>query len=132
MNRFIYADNAATTQVSDRVLQAMLPYLKEQYGNPSSIYRLGRESAFAIEQARKKVAAAIGAEPQEIYFTACGSEADNWAVKSSAQHLGKKGKRHFITSAIEHHAVLHPLQSLEKQGYEVTYLPGWSPRVCAS
>lgn len=122
MNRIVYADNSATTRVSQPVLEAMLPFLKEQYGNPSSIYRMGRDSARAIEESRIKVAAAIGAEPGEIYFTACGSESDNWAVKSTAARMAKKGKKHLITSAFEHHAVLHPMHSLERQGFEVTYL----------
>ena len=122
MSRIVYADNAATTRVSEPVLEAMLPFLKEQYGNPSSIYRMGRDSARAIEESRVKVAAAIGAEPGEIYFTACGSESDNWAIKSTAARMAKKGKKHLITSVFEHHAVLHSMQSLERQGFDVTYL----------
>ena len=118
--RFVYADNAATTQISDRVLEAILPWLKEGYGNPSSIYALGRNSKLAIEKAREKVAAAIGADPAEIYFTGCGSEADNWAIKGAMSRLAKKGKNHFITSAIEHHAVLHTADALKKRGIETT------------
>jgi len=118
--RFVYADNAATTQISDRVLEAILPWLKEGYGNPSSIYALGRNSKLAIEKAREKVAAAIGADPAEIYFTGCGSEADNWAIKGAMSRLAKKGKNHFITSAIEHHAVLHTADALKKRGVETT------------
>ena len=118
--RFVYADNAATTQISDRVLEAILPWLKEGYGNPSSIYALGRNSKLAIEKAREKVAAAIGADPAEIYFTGCGSEADNWSIKGAMSRLAKKGKNHFITSAIEHHAVLHTADALKKRGVETT------------
>ena len=120
--RFVYADNAATTRVSDRVLEAMLPWLTEGYGNPSSIYALGRRSKVAIEAAREKVAKAIGAEPSEIYFTGCGSEADNWAIKGALSRLAKKGKNHFITSAIEHHAVLHTANALKKSGVETTLI----------
>ena len=91
--RFVYADNAATTQISDEVFQAMLPWLREGgYGNPSSIYELGRRAGFAIEDARKQVADALGAQPSEIYFTGCGSESDNWAIKGVAHQLGPKGK----------------------------------------
>lgn len=123
MNNIIYADNAATTKISDEVFDAMLPYLKEHYGNPSSIYSIGREAKKAVEVARRQVACAIGAEPTEIYFTGSGSEADNWALKSTARMLFKKGKTHIITTEFEHHAILHTLKSLEKLGAEVTYLP---------
>lgn len=119
----IYLDNAATTRVSDNVLSAMLPYLKEEYGNPSSIYTLGREAAVAVNTARAQVAAALGCEENEVYFTSCGSESDNWAIKSTAKMMAAKGKKHIITSAFEHHAVLHTLAALEKEGFEVTYLP---------
>lgn len=121
--RFIYADNAATTAVSDKVLEAMLPYFKTQFGNASSIYALGRNAQKAIEQSRAEVAKAIGAEPSEIYFTSCGSEADNWAIRGSVERLAAKGKKHIVTSVFEHHAVLHTCQALEKNGYEVTYVP---------
>lgn len=121
--RFVYADNAATTQVSDEVLEAMLPWLKEGYGNPSSIYEKGRQAGHAIEDARKKMADALGALPQEIYFTGCGSEADNWALKGVMHKLAPKGKKHCITTAFEHHAILHSCAALEKEGFEVTYLP---------
>ena len=121
--RFIYADNAATTAVSDEVLQAMLPYFREGYGNASSIYKLGRDAQRAVETAREKVAAAIGAEPREIYFTSCGSESDNWAIKGTAELMAKKGKKHIITSVFEHHAVLHTTEYLEKHGFEITYIP---------
>ena len=118
----IYLDNAATTAVSPEVLQEMLPWFTEHYGNPSSIHATGRDARKAIENARRQVAAAIGANPQEIYFTAGGSESDNWAIKGAAFANRKKGN-HIITTAIEHHAVLHTCGWLEKQGFEVTYLP---------
>lgn len=121
--RFVYADNAATTQVSGEVLEAMLPWLKEGYGNPSSIYEKGRQAGHAIEDARKKMAEALGAQPQEIYFTGCGSEADNWALKGVMHKLASKGKKHLITTVFEHHAILHTCASLEKEGFEITYLP---------
>lgn len=121
--RFVYADNAATTKISDRVYEAMLPFLKEHYGNPSSIYSIGREAKKAIELSRQKVALAIGAAPAEIYFTGCGTESDNWAIKEIAREQLKKGKNHIITTNFEHHAVLHSCKSLEKEGFEVTYLP---------
>ena len=121
--RIIYADNAATTQVSKPVLEAMLPYLTRQYGNPSSIYALGRHAQRDIELARQQVAEALGCEPGEIFFTGCGTESDNWAIRSTAARLGAKGKRHIVTSVFEHHAVLHTCAALEKEGFEVTYLP---------
>ena len=124
MDRFVYLDNSATTKISDRVFQAMVPYLTEHYGNPSSIYTIGREAAMAIEDARKKVAAALNARPEEIYFTGCGSESDNWAIKGVARRLARlQGKKHIITTVFEHHAVLHTCQALEREGFEVTYLP---------
>lgn len=122
MTKRIYADNAATTKVAPEVVDAMLPYFTETYGNPSSIYNEGRTARVAVEKAREQVANAIGANPKEIYFTGSGSEADNWALRSTARALSKKGN-HIITSAVEHHAVLHTCQDLEKQGFEVTYLP---------
>ncbi len=121
MSKSIYLDNSATTPLKKEVLDEMLPYLTEHYGNPSSIYKIGREAKAAIEAAREQVAKALGAEPKEIFFTGCGTEADNWAIKGIALAKEKKGK-HIITSKIEHHAVLHTLESLEKQGFEVTYL----------
>jgi cysteine desulfurase len=121
MTRFVYADNAATTSVSNLVLDAMLPYFTVNYGNPSSIYSIGRDAREAIDTARQKVADAIGAETQDIFFTSGGSEADNWAIKGIAYANIKKG-RHLITSRIEHHAVLHTMKALEKEGFEVTYL----------
>lgn len=122
MEKRIYVDNAATTKVAPEVLEAMLPYFTENYGNPSSIYQEGRTAKTAIEKAREQVAAAIGAQPKEIYFTGSGSEADNWAIRSVAKSLKNKGN-HIITTAVEHHAVLHTCKDLEKQGFEVTYLP---------
>ena len=121
MSRVVYLDNAATTKTSPEVLKAMLPYFSEHYGNPSSIYSIGGEAKMAVDDARAAVAKSIGAKPEEIYFTAGGSEADNWAIKMSAENLSKKGK-HIITSAIEHHAVLHTCEYLEKHGFEVTYV----------
>lgn len=121
--RFIYADNAATTAVSEEVLQAMLPHFRIAFGNASSIYKLGRDAQHDIEDARAKVAKAIGAEPREIFFTSCGSESDNWAIKGIAENLAKRGKKHIVTSVFEHHAVLHTCQYLENKGFEVTYVP---------
>lgn len=121
--RFVYADNAATTQVSEEVLEAMMTYFRSEYGNASSIYALGRNAKRAVETAREKVAKAIGADPSEIYFTSCGSESDNWAVKGICERMAPKGKKHIITSVFEHHAILHTCQDLEKKSYEVTYLP---------
>lgn len=117
----IYLDNAATTKMAPEVLEAMLPYYKENYGNPSSIYKLGAASKQAVTKARESVAALIGAKPEEIYFTAGGSEADNWALKATAEAYQDKGK-HIITTKIEHHAILHTCQYLEKRGFEITYL----------
>lgn len=122
--RFVYADNAATTNVSETAFNAMLPFLKEQYGNPSSIYSLGMNAAKAVLNARRQVAEALGAaRPSEIFFTSGGSEADNMAVIGGAELGAKSGKRHIITSNIEHHAVLHSCEYLEGKGFEVTYLP---------
>lgn len=122
-NRFVYADNAATTPVSQHVLEEMLPYLTEHYGNPSSLYDIAHTAKHAIDKAREQVASALGAEPDEIYFTSCGTEADNWALKGTMLRLLPKGKNHLITSAIEHHAILHSCEHLKKQGVEITYLP---------
>ncbi len=119
----IYADNAATTKMSDAAVAAMLPYLKEYYGNPSSLYMFGQKAKEAIEEARATVAACIGAEPREIIFTSGGSEADNQAIRSAAMRGKTAGKRHIISDTIEHHAVLHTLRQLEKEGFEVAYLP---------
>ena len=121
--RFVYVDNAATTPISKEVLDAMMPWLTEGYGNASSIYSKGREAGWALKKAHEDVAAVIGAEPNEVYFTSCGSESDNWALKGAMQTLSKRGKKHIITSVFEHHAILHTCKALEKQGFEVTYLP---------
>ena len=120
--KIIYADNAATTAVSPAVLEAMLPYYTECYGNPSSLYALGTAAKKPLEEARAKVAKCLGAEPNEIYFTSCGSESDNWAIKGAAHKMLKKGKNHIITSKFEHHAVLHTCAALEKEGFEVVYV----------
>ncbi len=122
MNRMIYADNAATTKLSKTALDAMMPYLTEEYGNPSSLYAHGSKAKEGVEKAREQVAAAIGAAAREIYFTAGGSEADNWAIKGVARAMAKKGKKHIISTKFEHHAVLHTLNALEKEGFEVTLL----------
>ena len=119
----VYADNAATTKISKTAVEAMLPYLSEYYGNPSSLYAFGQRAKEALEAARADMAACLGAQPNEIYFTSCGSESDNQAIRSCA-HLGAlKGKKHIISTAFEHHAVLHTLKRLEKEeGFEVTLL----------
>ncbi len=119
----VYADNAATTKMSKTAVEAMLPYLSEYYGNPSSLYAFGQRAKEALEAARADMAACLGAQPNEIYFTSCGSESDNQAIRSCA-HLGAlKGKKHIISTAFEHHAVLHTLKRLEKEeGFEVTLL----------
>lgn len=129
MDRFVYADNAATTKVSKKALDAMLPYFTEQYGNPSSAYRFAYDARRAVENARAIVAKAIGASPyklgdkhKEVFFTAGGTESDNWAIKGACEYASKKGK-HIITTAVEHHAVMHTLEDLKKKGYDVTFLP---------
>ncbi len=123
MKKIVYADNAATTPVSPQVLEALLPYYKSEYGNPSSVYSLAQQARAAVDDARKKVADALHAQPNEIYFTSCGTEADNWALKGTMRRLAQKGKRHLITTNIEHHAILHTCAALEKEGFQVTYLP---------
>lgn len=122
MNKTIYLDNAATTRLSAAAFEKMKPYFLEDYANPASIYTFASSAREAVEQARDEIASILGAKSSEIYFTAGGSEADNWAIKGVADALKDKG-RHIITSTIEHHAVLHTCQYLEKNGYEVTYLP---------
>ena len=119
---FVYADNTATTSVSKTALDAMLPYLTENYGNPSSLYSFAQKATEAVAQARATVAACLNAEPREIYFTSGGSEADNQAIISAAKAGARKGKKHLISTKFEHHAVLHTLKKLEKEGYEVTLL----------
>lgn len=123
MKNFIYADNAATTPVKTAVLQEMLPYFSENFGNASAVYSIAHQSKIAVDKARKQVAAALGCMPEEIYFTAGGSESDNWAIKGTAFALKNKyGKNHIITTRIEHHAVLHTVEYLAKQGFEITLL----------
>ncbi|WP_374058609.1 cysteine desulfurase NifS [Alkalibacter rhizosphaerae] len=117
-----YFDYAATTPLDKEVLAAMIPHLEENFGNPSSVYSYGREAKKAIDEARDKVAHAIGADPKEVYFTSGGTESDNWAIIGTAYAKKKKGN-HIITTSVEHHAVLHTCKYLEKQGFEVTYLP---------
>lgn len=121
MDKFIYLDNAATTRTAPEVVNAMLPFFSENYGNASSIYRLGTESKRAIMQSREIIAGSLNADPAEIYFTAGGTEADNWALVAAAECCEGRG-RHIITSKIEHHAVLHTCQYLEKRGFEVSYI----------
>lgn len=121
MEKYIYMDNAATTKLDPEVLEAMMPYLTEEYGNPSSVYRLGSRNKSTISEARDKISSLLGATSREIYFTGGGTEADNWAIKGVAYANKAKGN-HIITSKIEHHAVLHACEYLEKQGFEVTYL----------
>ena len=121
MEKIIYLDNAATTKTAPEVVEAMIPYFSEHYGNPSSIYSIAAESKKGVETGRKQIADVIGAKQEEIYFTAGGTEADNWALKAAAEAYKNKGN-HIITSKIEHHAILHTCQYLEKHGMEVTYL----------
>ncbi len=129
MKRFVYADNAATTKISPAVLEAMMPWLTDGYGNASSIYQKGREARLAMENARHQVEKALGVPqsrpdyPVEVYFTSGGSEADNWAIKGAAHLMAKEGKKHIVTTVFEHHAVLHTCDALEKEGFSVTYLP---------
>lgn len=119
----VYADNAATTKLSETALQAMMPYLTDTFGNASSLYSLGQDAHHGMQASRAAVAAVLGADTNEIYFTSGGSEADNWAIKGVAELMAKKGKKHIITSAFEHHAVLHTVKKLEEQGFRITYLP---------
>ena len=118
----VYADNAATTQISEHALQAMMPAFREHYGNPSSLHTLGQNQNEILQDARERVAKCLGCEPREIYFTSGGSEADNQAICSAAFYGAKKGKKHIISTPFEHHAVLHTLDKLVKEGFEVTYL----------
>ena len=121
MNR-IYMDNAATTRVTEPVFEAMRPYFCETYGNPSSVHAFGRDARRAVEEARRQVAAALGCEAREVYFTGCGTESDNWAIKGCA-YAAKNGRKNIVSTTIEHHAVLHTLEALEKEGYNVIYVP---------
>ena len=120
--RTIYADNAATTAMSDKAIEAMKPFLKEVYGNPSSLHTVGQTAKEALEEFRARIAKLINCDPRELYFTSGGSEADNQAIRSAAENGAAKGKKHIITTAFEHHAVLHTLKKLEKESFEVTYL----------
>ena len=124
---YIYADNAATTPLSPRALEAMMPYLTSVFGNPSGIHRVARDAAAALTDARERVAQALGAEAQEIYFTSGGSESDTWVLRGAVRRFrdlyGADAPVRLITSAIEHHAVLHTCETLEREGVEVTYLP---------
>ncbi len=122
MQRFIYADNSATTSLSPKALEQMMPYLTTEFGNASSLYSFGNTAKAAVEKARETVAEILGAEPREIYFTGGGSESDNWAIKGYAKTMLRKGKNHIISSKFEHHAVLHTLNALEKEGFEITLL----------
>ena len=122
-NRFIYADNAATTPIDRRVLDKMLPFLTTEYGNASTLYRLGKSSHTALEEARKEIALTLNADPSEIFFTGGGSESDNMALRGMMHSPQSKGKKHLITSTIEHPAILRTAEALEKEGYKVTYLP---------
>ena len=119
--KLIYLDNAATTKTAPEVVEAMLPYFTELYGNPSSVYSFSQKSKEAITAGREKIAKTLGANPEEIYFTAGGSESDNWALKATAEAYASKGN-HIITSKIEHHAILHTCDWLEKHGFEITYV----------
>ena len=119
---FVYADNAATTKISNHALQAMMPCFEKYYGNPSSLHSVGQEANEVLQDARARVAACLGCEPREIYFTSGGSEADNQAIRSAAFYGARKGKKHIISTAFEHHAVLHTLNALEKEGFEITLL----------
>lgn len=121
MEKLIYLDNAATTKTAHEVVEAMLPYFTENYGNPSSVYSFASKNKNAVNMQREIIADALGAKSNEIYFTAGGSEADNWALKAAAEAYGEKGN-HIITTKIEHHAILHTCEYLEKRGFEVTYL----------
>jgi len=118
----VYADNAATTKISDKALQAMMPCFEKYYGNPSSLHTVGQEAKEVLEDARARVAKCLGCEPREIYFTSGGSEADNQAIRSAAHFGARKGKKHIISTAFEHHAVLHTLEALKKEGFEITLL----------
>ena len=123
MNRFVYADNAATTRLHPKVLDDMMPYLTEQYGNASSLYGFGQESRVAVDRSKQIIAECLHCRPDEVYITSGGSEADNWAIKMTAKALRAKGKNHIISTVFEHHAVLHTLNVLQKDGFEITLLP---------
>ena len=122
MSRFVYADNAATTPVSREVIEAMQPCFAEAWGNPSSQHSKGAEAKALLDDARTRIAAVLGCTPSELYFTSCGTESDNWAIRGAAYKARAKGRTQIVTSAIEHHAVLHACRALEKEGFEVTYV----------
>ena len=122
VKRFVYADNAATTPVSREVVDAMMPVFTETWGNPSSLHEKGREAKDILDDARERIARVFNCNSSEIYFTSCGTESDNWAIRGAAMRLKAKGKNHIVTSKIEHHAVLHTCEALEKEGFEVTYV----------
>ncbi len=122
MSRFVYADNAATTPVSPQVIEAMMPCFCEDFGNPSSLHQAGRRAKDVLDGARASIAASLGCDPSEIYFTSCGTESDNWAIRGAASRMKKKGRNHIVTTKIEHHAVLHTCEALEREGYAVTYV----------
>lgn len=122
MPRFVYADNAATTPVSREVIDAMMPCFENSWGNPSSLHQKGREAKEILDDARERIAKVFNCLPGEIYFTSCGTESDNWAIKGSAIKMRAKGRTHIVTSKIEHHAVLNTCEALEKEGFEVTYV----------
>ena len=120
MKRYVYADNAATTPVSAEVVSAMMPCFEKDWGNPSSLHQKGREAKEILDSARERIAAVLGCRASEIYFTSCGTESDNWAIKGAAYRMRAKGRTHIITSKIEHHAVLNSCAALEKEGFTVT------------
>ncbi len=122
MKKFVYADNAATTPVYPEVVEAMLPVFNSEWGNPSSLHEKGRDAKDILDDARARVAAVLGADPSEIYFTSCGTESDNWAIRGAAMRMKAKGRTHIVTSKIEHHAVLHTVAALEREGFTATYV----------
>ena len=122
MKKFVYADNAATTPVYPEVVEAMLPVFNSDWGNPSSLHEKGRDAKDILDDARARVAAVLGADPSEIYFTSCGTESDNWAIRGAAMRMKAKGRTHIVTSKIEHHAVLHTVAALEREGFTATYV----------
>ena len=122
MSRFVYADNAATTPVSREVIDAMMPCFESEWGNPSSPHSMGISAKDMLDDARARIAAVLGCSAGEIYFTSCGTESDNWAIRGAAMRMKAKGRTHIVTSKIEHHAVLHTCKALEKEGFEVTYV----------
>jgi len=123
MDHFVYADNAATTKLHPKALEAMMPYLTEQYGNASSLYGFGQESRIAVDESKATIARCLNCRPDEVFITSGGSESDNWAIKMAARFQAQKGKKHIISTEFEHHAVLHTLQALKKEGFEITLLP---------